>query len=124
MSDAPEPSETPGGIGRHAARTACRLLAAALGPLLIASSAGAQQPGPRPIDSLSPDQAEFLPRTTFQLAGTWLTGGDPRFTWDARYGGSADVLDYTFGRLSIVGDYQAGVGTERKNFDVNQGLYI
>jgi hypothetical protein len=89
-----------------------------------AGRAGAQQPGPRPVDSISPDKAEFLPRTSFQLAANTLSGGDPRFTWDAHWGGGADVLDYHFGRLGIVGDYEAMVGSERKNFDVNQGLYI
>jgi hypothetical protein len=124
MSDAAESSETPDRVGRHAARTACRLLAAVLGLLLSAARASAQQPGPNPIDSISPDKAEFLPRTTFQLAGTTLFSDDPRFTWTARFGGSADVMDYTFGRLGIVGDYEAIVGSERKNFDVNQGTYI
>ena len=60
----------------------------------------------------------------FQLAANSLSGGDPRFTWDARFGGSADVLDYHFGRLGIVGDYEAVVGSERRNFDVEQGIYI
>jgi hypothetical protein len=89
-----------------------------------ARHAAAQQPGPIPVDSISPDKAEFLPRSRFQLAANSLSGGDPRFTWDARFGGSADVLDYHFGRLGIVGDYEAVVGSERRNFDVEQGIYI
>jgi hypothetical protein len=101
----------------------CRPLVVILLFLAASIPAAAQQPGPEPVDSLSPDKAEFLPRSKFQLAANWLTGGDPRFTWDARFGGTADLLDYTFGRLSIVGDYEAVVGSERRNFDVEQGLY-
>ena len=56
---------------------------------------------------------EFLPRSRFQLAANTLSGGDPRFTWDARFGGSADVLDYHFGRLGIVGDYEADIKLNR-----------
>lgn len=110
---------------RSAAGAARRLFVAFV--VVVVAGAGrvsAQQPGPRPVDSLSPAKAEFLPRTNFQLAANTLSGGDPRFTWDSRFGGSADVLDYHFGRLGIVGDYEAVVGSERKNFDVNQGLYI
>jgi hypothetical protein len=128
MSDAAESPESPECLAGHAVRAACRfppvsvLVLVAL--LAGAGSAIAQQPGPRPVDSLSPAEAEFLPRTLFQMAANTLGGGDPRFTWDASWGGSADVLDYHFGRLGIVGDYEAVVGSERKNFDVNQGRYI
>jgi hypothetical protein len=112
-------------LDRPAAGAAGRLFVAFVVVVLAgAGSASAQQPGPPPLDGLSPAKAEFLPRTNFQLAANTLSGGDPRFTWDSRFGGSADVLDYHFGRLGIVGDYEAMVGSERKNFDVNQGLYI
>jgi len=102
----------------------CTFVAFVVVVMAGAGRAGAQQPGPRPVDNISPDKAEFLPRTNFHLTANTLSGGDPRFTWDARWGGSADVLDYHFGRLGIVGDYEAVVGSERKNFDVNQSLYI
>ena len=125
MSVAAESPDSPEFLVRHAASAACRLFVAfAVVVTAGAGRAGAQQPGPRPVDSISPDKAEFLPRTNFHLTANTLSGGDPRFTWDARWGGSADVLDYHFGRLGIVGDYEAVVGSERKNFDVNQGLYI
>ena len=128
MSVAAESSESSDWVTRHAVRAVCRsrlvglLVVVAL--LAGARHAAAQQPGPVPVDSISPDKAEFLPRSRFQLAANSLSGGDPRFTWDARFGGSADVLDYHFGRLGIVGDYEAVVGSERRNFDVEQGLYI
>jgi hypothetical protein len=114
-------------VTRHAVRAACRLrlvgLLVVVALMAGARHAAAQQPGPVPVDTISPDKAEFLPRSRFQLAANSLSGGDPRFTWDARFGGSADVLDYHFGRLGIVGDYEAVVGSERRNFDVEQGLY-
>jgi hypothetical protein len=128
MSDAAEFSESPEWVVRRAVPAARRFR---LVPVLVVVAlmadtrhAGAQQPGPQPLDSLSPAKAEFLPRTIFQLAANTLSGGDPRFTWDSRFGGSADLLDYHFGRLGIVGDYEAIVGSERRNFDVEQGLYV
>lgn len=125
MSVAAGSPELPESLARQPAGAACRLFIVLVVTVLLgAGRARAQQPGPQPVDSLSPAKAEFLPRTNFQLAANTLSGGDPRFTWDARFGGSADVLDYHFGRLSIVGDYEAVVGSELKNFDVNQGLYI
>jgi hypothetical protein len=127
MSDAAESPEAEC-VARHAVRAACRFFLVSL--LVVAAlisgarPAAAQQPGPEPVDSISPAKAEFLPRTRFQLAANTLSGGDPRFTWDSRFGGTADVLDYHYGRLGIVGDYEAVVGSERRNFDVEQGLYI
>ena len=127
MSDAAESSDSPAWIVRHAAEAACRFLAGLVITISFllagAASASAQQPGPQPVDELSPG-FEFLPRTKFQLLGNTLSGGDPRFTWDARFGGTADLLDFYVGRLSIVGDYEAVVGSERRNFDVEQGIYI
>jgi hypothetical protein len=127
MSDAAESPESPECLGRavRAARL-CPVISVFVVVALLGdpSRAAAQQPGPRPVDSISPAEAEFLPRTTFQMAANTLSGDDPRFTWDARWGGSADVLDYHFGRLGIVGDYEAVVGSERKNFDIEQGIYI
>ena len=123
MSDAPESPESPEFVARHAACAACRFLLVALVVSLAgACRASAQQSGPQPIDEVSPDWA-FLPRANFNLVGDALSGGDPRFSWDTHFGGDADLLDYKVGRLSIVGDYEAVVGSERKNFDVNQGLY-
>jgi hypothetical protein len=83
----------------------------------------AQQPGPLPVDQ-PPASPEFFPRYNFQLAANSLSGGDPRFTWDAHFGGNADLVDYVKGRLSVVADYEAVLGSEFRAFDPNQGNYI
>ncbi len=69
----------------------------------------------------------FFPRYNFQLGGNTLSGGDPRFMSDAHFGGAADLVDYAYGvkgRLSIVADYEAVLGTEHQLFDPNQSFYI
>jgi len=120
---------------RHAASAACRCsLNVASLPVelillvLIALVAGvvpasAQQPGPQPVDAPA-TVLEFFPRYNFQLAANSLSGGDPRFTWDAHFGGAADLVDYVKGRVSVVADFEAVLGSEFRAFDPNQGNYV
>jgi hypothetical protein len=124
MPDSTEPS-----IG-HAAREACQrafhLFVLAVLLTMGAAPAWAQQPGPQPIEAPG-DTTEFLPRYDFQLGGNFLSGSDPRFRSDAHFGGATDLLDYAYavkGRVSIVADYEAVLGTEHQPFDPNQSLYI
>jgi hypothetical protein len=96
--------------------------------VLLASAvpAGAQQPGPQPIEKPG-DTMAFLPRFNFQLVGNALSGGDPQFTSNAHFGGAADLVDYAYGikgRLSVVADYEAVLGVEHQLFDPNQDYYI
>jgi hypothetical protein len=88
-----------------------------------AAPATAQAPGPQPVDQPASAPA-FFPRYNFQLAANSLSGGDPRFTWDAHFGGAADLVDYVKGRASVVADYEAVLGSEFRAFDPNQGLYV
>jgi hypothetical protein len=127
MSDT---TESPESITRHAARAAGRysLNVVALAVVVIAlvagvSPASAQQPGPQAVDQPATAPA-FFPRYNFQLAANSLSGGDPRFTWDTHFGGNADILDYVKGRVSVVADYEAVLGSEFRAFDPNQGIYI
>ena len=103
-----------------------RLSVAAIGLVMIMAGvapARARQPGPQPVDQ-PPTVAEFFPRANFQLAANSLSGGDPRFTWDAHFGGAADLVDYVHGRVSVVADYEAVLGSQFRAFDPNQSLYI
>jgi len=112
-------SDTPGSLTRHAAAAACLLMC-----VLVGASASAQdQPGPQPLSgpSKSPD---FLTRSDFQLSGVALAIDDQRFAWDTHFGGAIDVVDYVYGRASIVADYEAVLGSEFRPFDPNQGNYI
>jgi len=93
-----------------------RAAAAACLALLIASNALAQSPEP-------PIAPGFLTRYDFQLAINTISLDDERFTWDAHFGGSLDVVDYRFGRLSALGDYEPILGSELRPFDPNQAYY-
>jgi hypothetical protein len=99
-----------GSLGRHAASAACLLL-------LCISRASAQPPPPS-------EPLQFLSRYDFHLSVAALSPDDPRFSWDARFGGDFDLVDYGFGRVLFDADYQAIVGSELNAFDVNQGNYF
>jgi hypothetical protein len=111
----PDSSES---LIRRALRSACLVLVV----LTWATRAGAQQPGPQPLDAPS-NSVGFLTRSDFQLSGVALSIDDNRFSWDTHFGGTADVIDYKFGRLSMVADYEAVVGDELRAFDPNQSIY-
>ena len=91
--------------------------------LVVAAPANAQQPGPQPVDKPA-TAPEFFPRFNFQLGANSLSGGDPRFTSDAHFGGAVDLVDYVKGRAGVVVDYEAVLGSEFRAFDPNQGIYI
>jgi hypothetical protein len=93
--------------------------------LLHALSASAQVSGPQPLEHPI-DRVEFLSRYDFQLEAN-LIGGDPNpdlFRWDAHFGGEFDVLNYVKGRLTVVTDYEAVMGSELRPFDPVQGNYV
>jgi hypothetical protein len=90
--------------------------------LTWSTPAGAQQPGPQPLEAPS-HSPEFLTRYDFQLSGVALAIDDRRFLWDTHFGGAVDVIDYGIGRASIVADYEAVLGDEFRAFDPNQGQY-
>ncbi|HEU4691679.1 MAG TPA: hypothetical protein VFS23_25120 [Vicinamibacterales bacterium] len=67
---------------------------------------------------------EFLPRVAFHMAAEYLADEDPRFMWDADFGGELDIVDYGVGRFTFEGNYEVVLGDERRAFDPNQGNYI
>jgi hypothetical protein len=113
-------------IGR-AARAACLFL-------MCATAAAAQQPQP-PGFAPAPASPDFFTRYDFHLSADALAVripsdaqppfnvDDPRFAWDTHFGGDLDVVDYVAGRLSMLIDYEAVLGTEFRPFDPNQGNY-
>jgi hypothetical protein len=111
----PDPS---GSLIRRALRGARLMLVI----LTWAARAGAQQPGPQPLEGPS-NSPEFLTRYDFQLSGVALAIDDKRFSWDTHFGGALDVIDYGIGRASIVADYEAVLGDELRAFDPNQAQY-
>ena len=71
-----------------------------------------------------PPSVTFLPRYDFHLTAEHLSSDDPRFTWDANYGGELDIVDYGAGRFTFYANYQVITGDEFRAFDANQGNYI
>jgi hypothetical protein len=117
-------SETPGSLTRQATRVACLTLLSAA--LLVAdvAVAAAQQPGPQPLEG--PDKSfGFMSRYDFQLEANVLSGDNGReFRWDTHFGGEFDLINYIKGRITVVTDYEAVLGSELRPFDPNQGIYI
>jgi hypothetical protein len=97
---------------RHAAFAACLALA----------SPAAAQPSLAPITE-APPEAQFMSRYDFHLTADSLATTDQRFTWDVRFGGDFDLVDYVKGRAMFVADYEAVLGSEYRPFDPNQGNY-
>ena len=85
--------------------------------IFITASARAQ---PAPATSW---HVEFLPRFDFHLSSNALTSDDPRYTWDTHWTGEFDFVDYSYGRLTFLADYQAIVGEEFRPFDPYQSSY-
>lgn len=93
--------------------------------LLFSSPAFPQVSGPQPLEGPI-DHFEFFSRYDFQL-GANLIGGDRTpdlFRWDAHFGGEMDVFNYVKGRVTVVTDYEAVMGSELRPFDPVQGNYV
>lgn len=105
----------PDPIGSLAGRAA---LAACL-VLTFAAALAAQEPLAGP----PPSTPEFMSRYNFHLAAAALASNDNRFSWDTRWGGDFDFVDYVHGRMMFLAEYDAVLGNERRLFDPNQGNY-
>jgi hypothetical protein len=113
--------DTDGSLMRHAAIAACLFL-------MMAVAASAQQTEP-PGFAPAPASPDFLTRYDFHLSAAKLSPStpdnatDPRFVWDTHFGGDLDVVDYVRGRVSMLVDYEAVLGSQFRAFDPNQGNY-
>jgi hypothetical protein len=90
--------------------------------LLACASPAAGQAGAAPADDAA--AVQYLPRSAFHLTAERLAEGDPRFLWDAHFGGELDFIDYGAGRFTFLADYQVLLGDEIRAFDPNQGNYV
>ena len=102
-----------------ALRQLIRTAGAAGVALLAALPAGAQEPLASP-----PSQPQFMSRYDFRMSAAALGSGDKRFSWDIHWAGDFDLVDYVFGRLTFLGDYQALLGSEFRPFDPYQSNYV
>jgi hypothetical protein len=116
--------DTSGSLKRQAAHAACRCLLTLAALVAGTAVAAAQQPGPQPLEG--PDKTfGFFSRYDYQIEINILSGDNGReYRWDTHYGAAFDLINYIKGRLSIVADYEAVLGSELRPFDPNQGIYI
>ena len=92
--------------------------------LVRVTPALAQQSGPQPLEGPA-EHFGFLSRYDFQLEANVLSGDDGKqYRWDTHFGGEFDVINYVKGRVTVVTDYEAVLGSELRPFDPNQGNYI
>lgn len=94
----------------------CALALLAGGAPVWAQDAAADAAASRPV-------AELLPGYDFRIGLEHLSGDDPRFVWDAHYGGVIGLVRYRGIRLDMVADYEALLGSEYQPFDPLQGNY-
>jgi len=64
-----------------------------------------------------------MTRSDFSFTGAWLFTSNPLFTYDARLVGDVDAMDYGRGRINLLVNYEAVIGSERRRFDVDHGNY-
>jgi hypothetical protein len=103
---------------------AVRPLAAACGFVVVAAvSARAQSPPAEEPSAEASPRVEFLSRFDYRMAGNALSGDDQRFSFDAHWVGDFDLVDYAYGRLTFLADYQAILGEEFRPFDPYQSNY-
>lgn len=89
---------------------------------VISASAFAQTPAPQPGTTATIVRG-LVPRAGVHVGLIHLTAADPRFNWAARFGTDIDIYDYGKGRLSLIGEYEAVFGSERREFDLNHENY-
>jgi len=65
----------------------------------------------------------FVADYNFHISIEAISHADPRFTWDACAGGDLDLVDFGWGRLNLLADYEVMMGDELRPFDTNQGNY-
>jgi hypothetical protein len=97
----------------------CALAAACL-TIVLAADLQAQNPAPL---TEAPERPEFMSRFDFHMTAAGVSDPDPRFSWDTHWGGDFDFVDYVFGRVMFLADYQVVLGRENRLFDPNQGNY-
>ena len=100
--------------------TASRVAPLALGVMIVCATL----PAPAAGQSASPPSpVRFLSDYVFHLSAGHLSSDDPRFVWDADFGGAIDLVDYGAGRVQFLANYNVGLGEQIRRFDPNQGSY-
>ncbi len=92
--------------------------------LCVTAAAPARAQTPASGDPETSSAVDVLTRAALRLTAERLSGDDPRFVWDANFGGELDLVDYGAGRLTFTANYQVILGDEIRTFDPNQGNYV
>lgn len=97
--------------------------------MLCASGIAAADPQSGPVSASQPSNVpagpalSWLTAYRFHLSAASVRTSDPRFDWDAHFGGDVDLIDYGVGRLNLLADYAVIIGSEFRTIDPNQGAY-
>lgn len=99
-------------------------VSAVLAILAAAGPAAAQSAAPQAAQAPQASTGTtFLSRFGFHVGMEHLSSPDPRFVWDADWGGDLDLVDYGRGAVTFAAVYQTILGDEFREFDPNQGNY-
>jgi hypothetical protein len=96
--------------------------AASSAAAIALASTLAQTPAPQPGTPATIVRG-LVPRAGAHVGLIHLTAEDARFNWAARFGSDIDIYDYGKGRVSLIGEYEAVFGSERREFDLNHENY-
>jgi hypothetical protein len=72
----------------------------------------------------APTAPEFFSRFDFNMSAAKLAYPDQRFSWDTHWAGDFDLVDYVYGRMTFIGDYEGLLGSEFRPFDPYQSNYL
>ena len=75
-----------------------------------------------PRDALA-QSSGFLTRAEYYVSFAGIAAPDPRFSSQARMGLESDLVDFGSGRVTFKAEYEAFIGSERRQWDLNQGTY-
>lgn len=76
------------------------------------------------VPALAEQPVRFVPHYDFHMGAEHLSGDNPRYVWDADFGGAMDVVDYGLGRFTFWANYNVMMGEQIRIFDPNSGNYI
>jgi hypothetical protein len=92
-------------------------------PVRAADPQQTQPPAPSAPSGRAASSVSWLTGYRFHLDAASVRSDDPRFHWDAHFGGDVDLLDYRVGRVTLLADYEVMIGSKLRTVDPNQGAY-
>jgi len=102
--------------------TACGLTLATI--LVLGSPLPARaQASPPAAAATDAAPVAFLTAYHGRIGAARFTVDDEQFTWEGRFAGDVDLVDYGSGRLNFAAEYAVVLGSERRSFDPTQGFY-